>query len=149
MAPESATRAGRRLFGSWLAALHAAGVQGVRREWPVWSKESIVEAICERAGSGKRLNTPEVVRSALSLYQASRTHFGGWSEALIAAGFDPKRLLRHYPRWTSERLLDDLRARMDAGADVSRPSHFPQSLRRVCRRVFGSWPKALEAARGD
>jgi hypothetical protein len=147
--PCSAGKAALLLFGSWRAALHAAGVPVASTQWPIWSKTSIVQAILRRARIGQPLNTTGMERTARPLYQAARHHFGTWRDALCAAGLDPMSSLNIHPRWTADRLLDEIRGRVDAGINMNSPANCPEPLLRAGRRFFGSWKKTLEAARCD
>jgi hypothetical protein len=46
--PKSVEVASRRIFGSWKAALRAAGVPNPSAEYPIWTKLTVVEAILRR-----------------------------------------------------------------------------------------------------
>ncbi len=112
--PRSLVDAGQRFFGSWRAAVSAAGVDprvtdlsprrikrpaGVtaraaipkrpRRPPPVWTDERILQAIVDRVREGKRINSWAVSRDHASLYRTARRHYGTWDAAILAAGFDP------------------------------------------------------------
>lgn len=84
--------AGRRLFGSWEAAVRAAGFDyedatGIRH----WTAERIVRIIRERAAAGKPLHSTAVKRQFPALHSAAIRHFpSNWAKALQAAGFDPR-----------------------------------------------------------
>ncbi len=112
--PRSLVDAGHRFFGSWRAAVSAAGVdpratelpprrvkkparvtvrvaapKRPRKPPPVWTDERILEAIVDRVRAGKRINSWAVSRDHASLYRTARRHFGTWDAAILAAGFDP------------------------------------------------------------
>lgn len=112
--PRSLVDAGQRFFGSWKAAVAAAGVdprvtelpprrvkkaarvtvrvatpKRPRRPPPVWTDERILQAIVDRVREGKRINSWAVSRDHASLYRTARRHFGTWDAAISAAGFDP------------------------------------------------------------
>jgi len=80
--------AASRKFGNWDLALLAAGVDpaGVRRKLPTWSADSVLVAIRDRAAAGRPLNSRAICPESLAI--AGRRLFGGWSEALRAAGVD-------------------------------------------------------------
>jgi hypothetical protein len=94
------TSAAIRYFGSWRAAVEAAGIDyaavaaaGRRRrseKITKWSKESILEEIRRLHAAGEDLSSTVVRRKYLSLYATARRkdHFGSWAEALSAAGID-------------------------------------------------------------
>jgi hypothetical protein len=94
--------AGVRLFGSWPAAIKAAGVhEAVLTALPAparkksvppvrphieWSAERIQTTIHERRQAGKRVNASAVKREQHSLFLAAKRVYGNWNLALIAAG---------------------------------------------------------------
>lgn len=116
--PRSVVAAARRLFGSWQAAIQAAGVDvlltqqslpcpaapdlsacpkrnttQVRRAVRAnvrWTKERIVTALRARLNEHKPLNPIGIARDDDKLYQALRRHMGSWEGALRAAGIDPE-----------------------------------------------------------
>lgn len=112
--PRSLVDAGHRFFGSWRAAVSAAGMdprvtelpprrkkkparvltrvatpKRPRKQPPVWTDERILQAIVDRVREGKRINSWAVSRDHASLYRTARRHFGTWDAAIRAAGFDP------------------------------------------------------------
>jgi len=112
--PRSLVDAGQRFFGSWKAAVSAAGVDPRATELqprrikpsaratvraatpkrpgrppPVWTDERILQAIVDRVREGKRINSWAVSRDHPSLYRTARRHFGTWDNAIRVAGFDP------------------------------------------------------------
>lgn len=147
--PMSAEVASRRLFGSWKAALRAAGIPRPAKKWPIWTKVSVVEAILFRQQAREPLYCYAVARQASRLYDAARWHFGKWDEALRAAGFDPATVRRRCPPWTPEAVREEILRREKGDMPMADPSMHPVSLVRAGRRFFGSWRAALEAARGS
>jgi hypothetical protein len=110
--PRSLVEAGRRCFGSWAAALKAAGLdpkviavqpadsrpghaaataptigaESVHRPRQRWTKETVIAAIQARPCLQKPLKTHARDRA---LYRAATRHFSTWSNALLVAGLDP------------------------------------------------------------
>lgn len=94
------TSAAIRYFGSWRAAVEAAGIDyagvaavGRRRraeKITKWTRESILEEIHRLYGIGEDLTSTNVRRKYLSLYATARRkdHFGSWANALAEAGID-------------------------------------------------------------
>ena len=134
-----------RRFGSWNAALQAAGFDRPRP--PAWSDQEILARL--RAWAGERGFAPSSVEwdGSPDRDVVSR-RFGGWNAALRQAGLEPRFVRR---RWTDEDILDGLR-RWEA--DHGRP---PRSMDRVgfggeypspalVVTRFGSWRQALIAA---
>lgn len=104
--PRSLAEAGARAFGSWRAALLAAGVRpdipiagpGPRsadcaRKPPgpaqLWTEQSVIDAILARRHEQKPINAVAVYVDHRSLYRGGERRFGNWRKALIAAGLNP------------------------------------------------------------
>ena len=62
--------AARRHFGSWHAALEAAGVRALRRPMRWWTREQILDWIRTRVAEGKLLRTVDVRRENPARLQA-------------------------------------------------------------------------------
>ncbi|MGB9619947.1 MAG: homing endonuclease associated repeat-containing protein, partial [Armatimonadota bacterium] len=94
------TSAAVRYFGSWRAAVEAAGIDysevaalGKQRrvsKIKKWSNERILEEIRRLYEAGEDLSSAEVWRKHLDLYATARRkeHFGSWASAVFAAGVD-------------------------------------------------------------
>jgi hypothetical protein len=98
--PHTLKSAAVREFGSWPAALVAAGqepAQYIRqravaqeeRKRCGWSKDRVQRAILQRHALGLPLYGGAVLRDDRTLYSAGRTWFKSWANALLYAGFDP------------------------------------------------------------
>jgi len=92
-------RAARRKenFGSWRAALEAAGVgPQPLRPTESWSREKIVRKIRELFERGEDLSQKSVAQKYPALLSAakSRRYFGSWGEAVRAAGIDYEKVKR-------------------------------------------------------
>ena len=98
--PRTLKSAAVRQFGSWPAALVAAGLKPadyIGKRAPArkdgkqggWSEERVRKAILQRHALGLPLNGNSVLRDDRTLYSAGRTWFKSWSKALADAGFDP------------------------------------------------------------
>lgn len=144
--PPSARMASQRLFGSWTAALRAAGVPNPRADQPVWSKEVVLAAIRARLDDHQAINCMAVVTHASRLYNAARRYFGSWEEALRAGGIDPASVRRTPPAWTPDSITAAIRRRAAAGLDMRVQRRHPAALVRRARQFFGSWQQALDAA---
>jgi Homing endonuclease associated repeat len=134
-----------RRFGSWNAALQAAGFDRPRP--PAWSDEEILARL--RAWARERGFAPSSVewdgspdRDVIS------RRFGAWNAALHQAGLEPRFVRR---RWTDEDILDGLRRwELDHGRPprsmdrVGFGGEYPSPALVVTR--FGSWRQALIAA---
>jgi hypothetical protein len=112
--PRSLVEASHRLYGSWSAALKAAGldpvfpasapkrdigpssnnklaIKSVRTEAvrQLWTKDRVVSGLLARLREQKPMDCTSMVRDDASLYHAARRHFRSWSEAMLAAGLNP------------------------------------------------------------
>jgi hypothetical protein len=80
--------AATRRFGSWSAALHAAGIS-----WQPpppkkkWNPQKVIQCILTHVEAGNALN--KVWQDDRRLHAAARNHFGSWNEALSASGLKP------------------------------------------------------------
>lgn len=146
--------AGRRYFGSWPAALKAAGILERRRatsskrhQRGYWTRERIAQEIRRHAHEGHALHAHAMQKRHNALVSAATYHFGSWSEALRQAGFNPD-AVRGARRHTCQSIIEDIAALAREGADLRdsavRRNHRP--LYWAAQKYFGSWRKALEEA---
>ncbi|MEZ4749046.1 MAG: hypothetical protein R3B54_00045 [Bdellovibrionota bacterium] len=102
-----------------------------------------------------------------ALYDAAKNHFGGWPQALEAAGFDPNKI-KAYAEWDADKVVKCIQA-LDGKIPLNidhilnetpeRLSPFlkpilgkdsnGRALRMAAQRYYGGWPQALEAAGVD
>lgn len=143
VAPLSAEIASRRLFGSWKAALRAAGVPNPSTEFPVWTKVSVIEGILIRQQAGEALHCFAAAHQVPRLYDAARRLFGSWREALDEAGVDPDAVRRRRRPYSKAEIIAHLQSQ--AGRSRRCGDH-PESIVKAARRLFGTWPAALKAA---
>jgi hypothetical protein len=162
--------AARRHFGSWSKAILSAGVKPTKLQRVIpWNQQRVVEAILTRALRNNSLVARLV--EPRSLVEASHRFFGGWVEAVKAAGLDPeltilppRRRKRPGPAsarpsppgqeaegrkpWTKERVVASLHARLRE----QKPMHSAalarddKSLYHAARRHHRSWSEAMRAA---
>jgi len=90
----SLSRAGVSLFGSWDAALLAAGLDpdDIRIYRKPWTPEEVIAEIQRKHGHGERLNAKDVL--PYSLRSRGMVFFGSWDAALTTAGLDPAKIRR-------------------------------------------------------
>ena len=120
-----------RQFGSWGAALAAAGVPPNQQHW---TKEGIIQAIQERYG--EHVESPVPSRK---LEEAARRHFGSWANALSAAGvMSPQERLR-------QKVIEILQDRYVKGESLESLREDAE-LSAAAKRAFRSWQKAVLAA---
>ena len=138
----------RQLFGSPRVALQRAGVLHLVKRRHRWSRTVIIKAIRERNRAGESLSCAAVMKSTPGLYDAARQYFGGWGQALRAAGFDPSLIREKHAPWTPQDVLEEIRRRAKVGESATCISSIrPISLVNACQRFFGSWRDAVRAAK--
>jgi hypothetical protein len=104
--PHTLKSAAVREFGSWSAALAAAGLDPANyirqravtqkeRKKGGWDKDRVRKAILQRYALGLPLYGNAVLRDDRTLFFAGRTWFKNWSKALAFAGFNPVQVHRN------------------------------------------------------
>jgi DNA-binding XRE family transcriptional regulator len=151
---EALTGAARRYFGSWDAAVKAAGydiseykykLRDERRE--SWDREKVLRAIQEYALSGGNLSASYVRSHRSKLYSAAVVYCGSWREALESLGinYDEVKLR---DEWTPDRVIEEIRKAHENGADLSdlTVNALRGDLYGAAHTHFGSWRGAIEAS---
>jgi hypothetical protein len=138
---------GRRLFGTWRAAVEAAGLDyeeasGVRR----WDRARVVERIQRLAAAGVPLDATHVKRHYLFLYEAAIKLFPySWAKALRAAGFDPDEYKMSRGPWDEEQAREWVRGRAAEGRSLL-ARDVPRDLVGFVHRHLGmGWADFVEA----
>lgn len=126
-------------FGSWGAAVAAAGFDYDEIKTRPMTAEEVTCRIQELATSGDRL----VATAHPKLARAALCHFGTWKKALSAAGHADANL-----KWTKERVIEGIRSRQEQGKPVNsvQMMKHDKNLYAAGRRRFGDWATALDAA---
>jgi hypothetical protein len=133
-------------FGSWTAALRAAGLPVDPRSVG-YDRETLLEMLRELVAE---LGRPPVCRElsqlGLPCDATYAKHFGSWAAALAEIGLEPK----GNTRYGRDELLDVLR---DLDVELGHPPSQAELRERevlphpsTYKYRFGSWNKALEAA---
>jgi hypothetical protein len=149
---------GRRLFGSWRAAVEAAGFTYAKitpRTPKYPTPADVISAIQLRQKQKLPLRAGEVQAGEhrdANLYRQAYRHFKNWAGTLKAAGFrreDVVPLRRRYP--TRESVLAGLQRRLKCGLPLDRAGiRFSESkdaaLYGSALNYFGSWFDALSKA---
>ncbi|HOY63795.1 MAG: hypothetical protein BWY28_01675 [bacterium ADurb.Bin236] len=124
-----------------------------------WTKEKIVKRILSLHKLGEDLSNSNVKRIDGALVGAATAYFGNWSAALEAAGLDSSEVKKASQRrrnekikkWTSEKVLEEIRQKADAEKDLSyaymKEKH--PALVAAAGKYVTSWKKAVEAAGFD
>ena len=97
------TRVAVRLFGSWDAALRAAGLvpETIRLRRRPWQPEEVVQEIRRKAEAAEPLHACGV--SPCTLYRNGVAFFGSWDAALSAVGLDPAQIRKRKLRAGNKR----------------------------------------------
>ncbi len=145
--------AGRRYFQSWPKALKAAHVRRPARSYTqrrprgYWTKGRLITEIQLRAQHGQPLHAAALQRDNNSLIAAATYHFGSWSNALQASGFDADSVRRNRHH-TPETVISEIRQLLQRNADL-RNSVIRRHNSTLCwaaRKHFGSWRRAVLCA---
>jgi len=138
--------AARRLFGSWTAALEAAGVDlpKTTSHSSVHTRESIIALLRENAAAGRSpaSDHPRIRKHG----KAVRRLFGSWATAREAAGVEFVRKPLSPRIHTRESIIARLREHAAAGQAIVIKHPRLSGYVKAARRLFGSWASALKAA---
>lgn len=146
----------KTLFGSWSAALLAAGVDlpaGLTSPWPKADKAEILAEIRQRHRARKSLRYSQVVAEKWGspLLKRAESLFGSWTAALLKAGVDlPAGAFSPWPTADKAEILAEIRRRHRAGESVRFSivgrQQWGKPLLRRATILFGSWNDALRVA---
>jgi hypothetical protein len=92
---QALTHQARQRFGSWDAALEAAGLDPtrVRLAVPRWTRRGLETAILDRHRTGRSLERRVALSEARPLVKGAERWYGSWGRALVAVGL-PRALAR-------------------------------------------------------
>ncbi len=152
--------AGCVYFGSWKASIEAAGLRYddvciKERPCPVWSQSKIIKLIRRKHSLKEQLNSNHIQTKEPKLYAATVKYFGGWSQAIAAAGIDYAVVRTKAPirSWSKTKIVEEIVKRDQSelsirGADVSQED---RGLYHAAMRYFGKngWAKARMLAGFD
>ena len=146
--------AGRKFFGSWRAAIEAAGLSYKdvckKMQEHRWTKAKILDQIWHIVSLGVNPNSEGMRRNYRCLYASAAYHFGSWRSAVEAAGFVYASVrLRSYDRkWSKEAVIAEIlgiHARAEPlNATYVRKHYSP--LANAADAYWHSWREAIEAA---
>ena len=82
-----------RLFGSWKAAIEAAGLDYSKiRRYRSWSRDKVIRKMKEAYAKDKPINSNAKQKNNKPLYMAAIKRFGNWANAVKAAGIDYRKI---------------------------------------------------------
>jgi hypothetical protein len=148
-APQPLVNAGKRYFGSWRAAVEAAGLEydRVRLYLEPYSKRQLIAALRQAAVGHPEWTQTDLSHSSLG--GAASRLYGSLERALHVAGITgwPRRIIHDVQ--PAPAVLRAIRARRRAGdslryRDVAREANW---IVHSATRHFGTWNGALDAAR--
>jgi hypothetical protein len=142
-----------RHFGSWRAALIAAGInpQNVRRQSKPrqLDKQQIIQALRQHDKAGLSLSWSKCCYENQKLASAAKYAFQGWRWALIAAGLNPEICVTPGgPPWDRQQVIQELQRRNQAGKTLNCMGvrKDDRVLYAAVHRYFGSWSEAVQMA---
>lgn len=120
-----------------------------------WTPQTILTELRLRHTKGEPLNYRSLARMNRSLVSAAAYHFGSFKKAVVSAGIDYTGVSGR-PKWSKPQIIQAIKAARRAGRDLSWTAVMAAKspLRNaafvaVQKRMFGGWPRALEAAGVD
>lgn len=147
--------AARRHFGSWQAAIEAAGFDYHAIAHPrknvlppgYWSRSRVLEFARKRLEEGKDMAAGRVRIQDPKLYSAAVSHWGSWENVVEALGLNYEEV-RLTKEWTPELVLETLRSLYAKGEDLSDNymAEHRRDLYGACSTHFGGYRQAVEAA---
>jgi len=141
-------------LGGWEKAVEAAGipyskVKVLERPHPKWSKEKIILQIQKLHQSDRPINSNYIQLHSIRtsrLYHSAVKYFGGWEEAVQAAGLDYDLVrVRTLRSWSKTAIVKAISERSKNGLSLNgfAVSKEDRGLYQAAKRHIGSWRKAL------
>ncbi|MDD4238054.1 MAG: helix-turn-helix domain-containing protein [Desulfotomaculaceae bacterium] len=114
------------------------------RKTTKWSPEKVIERIkyAYKRGADLSDNTVNVLNP--SLYGAAGQYFGGWQQAIEAAGLDYK-LTRRTLKWSRLKIIELIKQAAQEGRPLT-SNLFPSAVVSTALKYFGTWENLLNAA---
>jgi hypothetical protein len=137
-----------RLFGKWVRALQAAGLDADEvSRYRAWDRNTIVFELRERRRDKEDLSSGDLQTGEPALHAAAVRYFGAYDRALRAAGIDP-RLVRRRRAWDRSAVARALRGLSRRGEKLSDTAvrKADPGLHGAAVRFFGSFTSARRAA---
>ncbi len=153
-------KAGVKLFGSWPAAVDAAGLNYeeisvlASPEDPsskYLEEDEIVNRILKLYEVGENLSSRYIAEIYPELWQSAshRRNFGSWGHAIVAAGLSYRDIhARSYKSWTRKKILETIYEIYESVGDLSHKyikQTYP-SLLKASKRYFRTWEYAVRHA---
>ncbi len=135
-------------FGSWRAAVEAAGIDyaSVARV-KEWHAEDVLEGLRDRHRKGLELGGGTLQHEDLRLWAAAKRHFGSYEKARKAAGLPIEPAAPEWS-WAASQFRKTIKQLHREGVDLAsasiRKTH--KDLFYAARSRLGSWERAVESA---
>lgn len=151
---EALIGAARRLFGSWDAAVTAAGYDIRRYKYALqedneeaWDRDRVLHEMREYTLSGGNLSAGYVRKYYSKLYSAAVAYLGSWRAALAELGIDYNEVILR-AKWSPELVIKTIQQAHKDRADLSDRTvdALRGDLYGAAQSHFGSWAAAVEAA---
>ncbi len=120
-----------------------------------WTPQAILDDLIRLHASGHQVSYRSLARTNRALVSAAAYHFGSFKKAVATAGIDYSAVSRR-PRWSKAAVITAIKSARRSGLDLSWTSvvSAKSPLRQaafvaVGKRMFGNWPRALQAAGVD
>jgi len=144
-------RAACEHFGTWETALQYAGVDHVREfQQNPHTPDGVRRELRRLCLTGYRLTAAHSQHRNWKLYKMALKHFGGWKQALLAAGINPDQLCMPAigQRLNKEQIVEILIDRHRQGLTLcwTELRCENRALTMMAKLRFGGWRKALIAA---
>jgi hypothetical protein len=117
-----------------------------------WDKPRVLQKLRQLHRAGAPLSYTQLARRDQSLLSAAAYHFGSYRNAIERSGIDYAAVLQR-PRWTMTRIVALIKQAHRAGRDLNWAAVISASdevsraaFAAIQPRLFGSWPRALQAA---
>jgi len=140
-------------FGSWREAVEKAGIdydKDVRRI-PKWTEERILDTIRQAYKKGVDLSWTNISKhpefSGMAYAAIRDSRFGGWDDALRAAGIEPSDV-RRYESWNKDKIIRRIKKRARKGQDLNSKAMQQEDCKlfNAALKRYDGWDKALQAA---
>jgi len=138
----------RKYFKNWRDAVEAAGIdyQEISLQQS-WSPQKVINAVIRLKKEGHPIYSTYINSLFPNLYVAARLNFGGWRQAVEAAGIKYE-FKERQDRWTKEKVIARLQEIKSKGEKTNR-TYFRKNysgLERAMIRIFKNWENALTEA---
>ncbi|MBC8106259.1 MAG: hypothetical protein H7Z14_06685 [Anaerolineae bacterium] len=137
-----------RLFGKWVRALHAAGLDADDVSmYRTWDRNTVLFQLRQRHSDGDTLNSGDVQREEPALHAAAVRHFHVYDRALRAARINPAEVRRRRT-WDRSSVVKALRSleRREGSLTDGIVRRNDAALHGASIRLFGSFTRARSAA---